>query len=84
MRSGGGGGSSPESLQVSSLKIFIEFWSEGEVGSEELHSTTRQKLVTSLHYNLASTGAEYIYCIDILSYCHIVIYHLSLAVTDKS
>ena len=51
--------SSPESLQVSSLEVLVELRREREVGSEELHPTTRQDLLTSLHYDLASTGPGY-------------------------
>ena len=57
---GGGNTISPQSLQVSSLEVFIEFFSEWEVSSEELHTTARQELVTSLYNHLASTGPGYI------------------------
>ena len=80
---------SPESLQVSSLEVSIEFLSKREVCSEELHTTTREELVTSLYNNLASTGPGYTVILYVLlyvllAYYYRIIYHLSLALTDKS
>ena len=69
---------SPESLQVSSLEVSIEFLSKWEVCSEELHTTTREELVTSLYNNLASTGPGYIVILYVLLYVLLAYYYILL------